>query len=186
MNLKEYADKYIWKNIDVDGQYWSQCVDQVKHYAKEVLWVSLGSFWWSAKNGWLNTVNTFPSTEWEKIVKGNNVPQVWDIIFWTTWPYEKYGHVWVVYDVMNGKFMAINQNSWNGDGQGKDDAIRLQDYTYNNIAGWYRYKKERSYRDIAWETVIEDIEKVAKTFSLSKETADELVALIQIIAQRTK
>ena len=189
--LQTYAQKTIGKNIDTDWVFWSQCVDQAKHYAKEVLWITLWSFWGSAKDGWANKVNTFPASEWERIPNNpkdkNQIPQVWDIIFWTGGKYQKYWHVGVVYEVFKGenKLLILNQNTGSGDGRWKDDAVRIQEYTYANIAGWYRLKKS-SYRNIAWESVIKDMRKVSELLGVSEEKADEIVALMEIIADRRK
>lgn len=144
--VEQYWNKMKWKNIDIDWAYNAQCVDLARHFTKEVIWVSLWAFWGSAKNGWMNTSNTF-SSDWEKIENNPNdpaqVPKPWDIIFWTTGKFSKYGHVGVVLKAYKGenRFTTINQNSGSGDWKGTDDAVKIEDYTYKNVAGWYRYKK---------------------------------------------
>ncbi len=145
--VQAYADKYAGSvNIKETEDLGTQCVALAKHFTKEVIWVSLWAFWGSAKNGWVNTSNTF-SSDWEKIENNPNdpaqVPKPWDIIFWTTGKFSKYGHVGVVLKTYKreNRFIAINQNSGSGDWKGQDDAVRIQEYSYKDVAGWYHYKK---------------------------------------------
>lgn len=145
--VQTYADKYAGSvNIKETEDLGTQCVALAKHFIKEVIWVSLWAFWGSAKNGWENTSNTF-SSDWEKITNDSSnskqVPQPGDIIFFTTWPYSKYGHVWIVLKAKKweNKITVINQNTGSGDGKGSDDAVKIQEYSYKDVAGWYQYKR---------------------------------------------
>lgn len=67
-----------------------------------------------------------------------NIPEVWDMIFWGNAQYE---HVWIVLEANSTSFKCINQNVWNADGEWADDAVIITEYDYKNVAGWYRYKK---------------------------------------------
>ena len=137
--LKLYANSVIGKNIDVDKAFNSQCIDLVKHYSKEVLKYTLGTFWWSAKNGWLNTSNTFPPTDF--IPVDPKELQKWDIVFWYGGRYSKYGHVWIVLENRWKTILCLDQNNWTWTGIWKENAVREYEYTFENIVWWYRHKK---------------------------------------------
>lgn len=185
----DYANKYKWSTSVRETQaLWTQCVALAKHFTKEVIGVSLWAFWGSAKSGWANTKKTF-SSDWEKIVYKNNIPQTWDIIFWIWGKYEKYWHVGIVLDANKDKIVVLNQNTGNGDGKWTDDAVKIEAYTYENVAGWYRHKifeTKGKYETIVWELVIEDIKTVAELLNCTEEKAREIIALMQIVARRTK
>ena len=97
---KKYLDfkkKYLWKKCDSDWAYWYQCVDLSKIYAKEVYWENLGSFWWSAYNGYLNEHKTFNITKWKKVeYKPWTIFIAWDIFFYWPTPSNKYWHTWII------------------------------------------------------------------------------------------
>ena len=142
MNLKEYVEKVKDTLIDYDGMYGSQCVDLIKHYSQNVLWIKLWSFWGSAKNGWNNTYNTFSESQFEKIQDKSKF-QVWDIIFWNRW---KYGHVAIITKTFgNWAFEVIEQNVWNWDWKGTDDCVKLSVYPNHYDVLWvYRFKGKMS------------------------------------------
>lgn len=143
--VQSYFLKYAWSMIDYDWVYGHQCIDICKHFASEILKRPLGSFGGSAKTGWKNTANTFPSTEFQKIDNDywdpNQVPLPWDIIFFNMGT--PYDHVGIVLEAKKGenKIRVINQNMGSGDGQGYDDRVIVSEFTYNNCYGWYRYNK---------------------------------------------
>lgn len=145
MNLSEFIWKYNNQSIDVDWVYWSQCVDLIKKYTIDVFWITLWTFWWSAKSGWNNKSNTFPEDEWEKIENNyddeDQTPKAWDIIFW--W-YGTYGHVWIVINWFKGenKIEVFNQNTGNWNWTWYDDRSRIENNTYNQCLGWYRLKDD--------------------------------------------
>lgn len=153
MYIRDYIKSRVWTPIDTDWVYWHQCVDQAKDFAKEVLGVSLWSFWGSAKTGWANKNNTFDPNVWERITNNptdiNQVPLAWDIIFFS-WPDTLNWHVAVVLiaEVGNTTFTVINQNTGNWDGYGADDYTRIQKYDYNRVYGWYRKKWISPYHSI--------------------------------------
>ena len=133
-------DKYVSKHkntvIDYDNVYWHQCVDLIKNYSREVIWERLGTFWWSARSGWLNEYNTFPKDTWNKITyKEREIPEKWDIIFFDVW---EYGHVGIVTNADINYIKVFEQNTGNGDWVGYDDRCRTNTYDYSNIYGWYR------------------------------------------------
>lgn len=95
---------------------------------------------------WANKHGTF-NEKWEKIKNNpkdrNQVPQAGDIIFWTGGKYEKYGHIGVVVEGLPYKIQVIDQNTGSGNGDGRyNNRIRIHDYNYHNVAGWYRLRGE--------------------------------------------
>lgn len=142
MELKEYVEKVEWLCIDFDKEYGHQCVDLIKHYTQNVLWIKLWSFWGSAKTGWNNTYNTFPESQFEKIADKSKF-QVWDIIFWNRWTY---WHVAIITKIFgNWAFEVIEQNVWNWDWKWADDCVKLSVYpNYNDVLWVYRFKGKMS------------------------------------------
>lgn len=141
LSHNQFLDKYLRKAIDEDGGYWFQCIDLAKLYAREVYWITLGSFWGTARTGWLNTKKTFDIKKWERIpYKVWLEPQRGDIIFydkpWLT------GHVAVVCEATKIDIMVIEENGATGNGDWKGyNAINLETKRdYKDVLGWYRKK----------------------------------------------
>jgi len=138
MNLKEYVKKVEGLCIDYDWIYGHQCVDLIKHYSQNVLWIKLWSFGGSARNWWLNKENTFKEEFFEKIdLSNNNIPTPWDIIFWNKW---KYWHVAIVIEANLAIITVLEQNMGNWDWKGLDDCIKITKYRYEDIYWWYRFR----------------------------------------------
>ena len=135
---KEFKDKWLWKRIDYDRAYWYQCVDLIKQYADECLW--MWKIWaiWNAKD----VPNWSFWKKFTKIVWMNDIMQ-WDIIVKTN---SKYWHIAVVDRVVWDKIYVLEQNgSWKNSGSGTwDNAIRV-----------YAYKKS-FYQIILRNTIIID------------------------------
>lgn len=142
-----YIDKMLWNFIDYDNVYWMQCVDLIKHYTRDVLNIRLGTFWGSAKTWWENRSSTFPDSEWRKIENDfsnpSQVPSRGDVIFFEGSSFHPlYWHVAIVVNAVSGenKIQVLEQNGvWSGTGIWKD-SIRLEEYTYNGVSGWYSKK----------------------------------------------
>ena len=143
-------DKYISENagrtdIYETKAYWTQCVALAKHYSQNVIWVTIWSFGGSAKTWWENKSNTFPEFLWDRIPndikKPEQVPQIWDIIFFETGT--QYDHVAIVQQAPAwvNQIKVFEQNTGNWDGSWYDDRARVNTYTYNNCLGWYSPKK---------------------------------------------
>mgnify|MGYP006414221389 CR=1 FL=1 len=166
ITLKEFIDKYLWETIDYDNVYGHQCVDLIKAYTHEVLWIRLWTFWGSAKSGWENSSNTFPKEQWEKVVNDfnqlNQIPKEWDIVFWST---GQYWHVaiwldWTAWSIIN----VLEQNVWNWDWIWDDDAIEDNNRTYHDILWWYHLKDSTTEIDI-----VEENQKLIKENQKLKE-----------------
>ena len=156
MNLKEYVEKVKDTLIDYDGMYGSQCVDLVKHYSQNVLWIKLWSFWGSAKTWWENKENTFKPEIFKKNeYYRDNVPEAWDIIFFKT--NTPYWHTAVVLSASKDWIEVLEQNVGNWDWKWYDDRVKIWLYNYNNVMGWYSVIKSEKDKEF-----LEKIEK-AKT-----------------------
>jgi len=166
MELLEFTEKYNNKSVDVDWLYGSQCVDLIKQYTIDMFWVTLWTFWWSAKIWWYNQANTFPEDKWEKIVNNysdeNQIPMPWDIIFWG---YGAYWHVGIVTEAFKweNKIEVFNQNTWNANWIWYDDRCRYQFTNYNKCLWWYRFKEN---------TELEELKKENKYL---KEKLDKII-----------
>lgn len=141
-----FKTKYLWKSVDFDKAYGPQCVDLAKQYAKEVYWVILGSFGWSAYKWFLNGSKTFDTTKWKKVEYGPGIiPIAGDIIFWKPTSSNSYWHVAIagVWSTVD-KLVLLEQNyvaesskdfwkwTWAA-------AITQRTRDYKNFAGSYRF-----------------------------------------------
>lgn len=146
MNLQEYSKKVEWLCIDFDNEFWHQCVDLIRHYSQNVLKFNLWVFGWSAKTGWFNRVWTFNKKFFDKVIftKNGEIPPTWAILFSkmnTTW-----GHVSIVLEATADYIMVLEQNvgvwkyGWNW--KGIDDCVKISKIDYNEVVGWYIFKKQ--------------------------------------------
>lgn len=136
MELKEYVEKVEWLCIDFDKEYGHQCVDLIKHYSQNVLWIKLWSFWGSAKTWWENKSNTFKPEIFKKNeYYGDNIPEAGDIIFFRTTT--SYWHTAIVLSASMDWIRVLEQNVGNWDWKWQDDRIKIWLYNYNNVMGWY-------------------------------------------------
>lgn len=133
----QYKKNYLWKFKKEAGIPTSECVWNSKLYAKEVHGIVLGSFGWSAYNGWLNIKNTFDPKKWIRVVNTPTAqPKKWDIIFFWKWM-GKYWHV-AIFDGGNLNYIStISQNSTGAEWDVPGDEIKIMNYTYKHVVGWY-------------------------------------------------
>ena len=112
---KTFKEKRLWRCIDFDKMYWYQCVDLVKQYAKEIYWVRLSTFGWSAYTWFENKSLTFDS-KWKKVEHFKwNIPIAWDLIFWKPIKWNPYWHVAIAWIwSTTEKLVILEQNyvSW--------------------------------------------------------------------------
>ena len=123
---KEFKEKWLGKRIDYDKSYWYQCIDLIKQYADEVLW--LGKIWSIGNANRVQYSSTFKN--FSKLWVSNLMQ--WDIIIRTRW---NYGHIAIVDHILNWTVYVLEQNgSWRNSWNGLwDNAIRVKDYPIN----WY-------------------------------------------------
>lgn len=132
---KNFVGKRLGKRVDYDWAYWYQCVDLIKQYMDECLWMwRIGSI--GNANGVIN--NKFFSN-WEKIYWIKDLMQ-WDIIIATK---GKYWHIAIVDHVADGKIYVLEQNgSWKNSGTWLgDNAIRIKAYNPSFYSVILRNKK---------------------------------------------
>lgn len=141
MKHSEFKSKWLWKWYKENSTLWTQCVAWVKLYCKEVFWIDLGSFWWTAYNWYI----TWKPFIWYKFKRFKNtpdfLPKVWDIVFFdkdkSNW---NCGHVGIV-DFADLKTMRVlNQNFWNWDWKWADDFFKISNFDYitPKCLGFYR------------------------------------------------
>ena len=132
---KEFTLKRLWNRVDYDHCYWYQCVDLIKQYMDECLW--MWKIWslWNAKN----VMNAKIFNNWEKIQWVKNLMQ-WDIIISTKWTY---GHIAIVDHYAWNKIYVLEQNwSWKNSWSWTwNNAIRIHAYTPTFYSMVLRCKK---------------------------------------------
>ena len=118
MNYDELKAKWLWKKIDFDWVYWNQCVDFVKQAVKDLYWINIWTFNWSAYNWW-NSWSPF-STRWKRVENTlNAIPPAWAVVFfdkiyrWQTC-INPYWHVAITWKwCTKTKLIVLEQNAWN-------------------------------------------------------------------------
>lgn len=146
MNIQEFKNKWLWKKVDYDSAFWAQCVDLARLGTKELFWIEIWTFSWSALNWW-NTWSPFKSDEnwiWTRIANSTNIfPMQWDIVFFDKTSVNPYGHVAIVDEWCTGsKLNVIEQNAWSGNWDWLwNNSIRKHTYNYitPKCLGWYSY-----------------------------------------------
>lgn len=136
MNLFEYKKEVIGELIDFDWYYGAQCVDLIRHYTQEVLETVIipkgnaadlyHQNWWAS---------------WEKIDNdGNDInqtPNRGDIVFWDWGIYWHTAVVLQAYEWID-QIDVLEQNTWDWNWYGGDDAVKESSQRYWWILGWYR------------------------------------------------
>ena len=141
---EQFKKDWLWKWYAENKSLGFQCVAWVKIYAKEVLWVNLWKFSWSAYN-WFVTCSPIIWLRFEKIFNTISfIPKQWDIIFFDknkqNW---MCGHVWIV-DSADWKIVnVLNQNMFSGNGNNVKDWFSINSFDYiNPKCLWvFRFKK---------------------------------------------
>ena len=95
---KQFKEKWLGKRIDYDKSYGYQCVDLIKQYADEVLW--LGKIWSIGNANRVQYSSTFKN--FSKLWVSNLMQ--WDIIIRTRW---KYWHIAIVDHILNWKVYVL-------------------------------------------------------------------------------
>ena len=158
--MQEFVTKWEGKRFEELRGYWFECVALAKLAAKELYWYAFTPYGGTADTGRQNKSWTFNLDEWIKVEAGwHQLPRPGDIIFWnkkfTAWTW----HVAVVAEVYKweDRITVLEQNGVGSSTWFGADAIRLKDYTYKNLSGWYSYIKSSP----AQLQAIEDYEKAA-------------------------
>ena len=135
---EEFIETYLRKAVDYDGVQGSQCVDLAKLYAGGVLWIPLGSFGGTARNGWLNKSKTFDLRKWTRVPNTPSaIPPRWAIIFYDEPGLT--GHVAIVHEADVNNVLVIEQNwatgNWDWKGYNAINFEATRDY--RKCLGWY-------------------------------------------------
>ena len=145
MNYNDLKKKWLWKSVDFDWVYWSQCVDFARQWALDLHWVKIGWFSGSALNGW-KTGSPF-NKQWIRVTNTlNAIPPAWAVVFfdvlYKNWRIiNPYGHVAITWDwCTQKKLVILEQNAWNGNWDGKlGNAIKesILDYVNPSRCLWW-------------------------------------------------
>lgn len=133
----DYKNKMLGKRVDYDGWLGYQCVDLMKSYCGNVLWLDIHTSG-NANQAWRNVYKIF-NKDWQQI-KGTNDLMQGDIIFSIN---GDYWHVAIVDSISFGKIYVLEQNGSgknSGSGTGAN-AIRVKDYPFSFWVGVWRCKK---------------------------------------------
>ena len=131
MTLNEFVEKYNGTKVG-DGQ----CVALIKNYESEVLGIT------PVAGG--NAHNYYDNYEDEEFLYNNynryenngvNVPQIGDLIVWSTAVGGGAGHIAIAYEeIKKDSFISFDQN-WN-----TPLKCNLETHSYLNVLGWLRFK----------------------------------------------
>lgn len=141
MTLNEFVEKYDGTKVG-DGQ----CVALIKKYESEVLGitpVAVGN----AHNYYDNYEDEeFLYTNYNRYENnGVNVPQIGDLIVWSTAVGGGAGHIAIAYEeIKKDSFISFDQN-WN-----TPLKCNIETHSYSNVLGWLRFK---SYEPVPSEII---------------------------------
>lgn len=141
MTIKELQNKWEGKTYAENAQFWFQCVSRAKKAIRELYWITLWSFWWSAHN-WFITGSPFTAPWWTKFVNTpEKVPVPWSVIFRSKSWQLPYWHVAIVLSADVDTVTVQEQNwadwSWNWL---LWNAIRTKQHSYHGVSWWYTYR----------------------------------------------
>lgn len=131
MTLNQFVEKYNGTKVG-DGQ----CVALVKQYEQDVLDLipqAVGN----AHQYYDDFYDEpFLYENFDRITyNGSNVPNIGDIIIWSTAVGGGYGHIAIVYEnISSSSFTSFDQN-WN-----TPLVCNIENHNYNNVLGWIRKK----------------------------------------------
>lgn len=141
-NYQKFKNKWIWWKVDTDWWYWYQCTDLAKQYAKEIYWVTLWNFWWSAYKWFLNWSKTFDTTKWKKVEYTPwMIPIAWDIIFWKPTASNSYWHVAIAWDKSTSTILDILEQNYVA-----ENNINFWKWTWTASIS----NRQRNYNNFAW------------------------------------
>lgn len=168
MLLDVLFEQYNGKTIDVDNTAGCQCVDWVKCYIQNCLYIKT---YGKGTSPWGNAIDYYTNTNSQLLKKCKRVPynnnmQILkgDIVIWDT---GTYGHIAVCYtDSIGDKILTIDQN------YGKNKTIRKVTHTRTNIVGVLRpirtITDDVNVRSAPSGTVINELKKGEKVNIISR------------------
>ena len=96
MELSEFINKYLGKEVDFDGAYGAQCVDLFRQYCQEVLEVGHTGAVEGAKDLYLNYENMGKEKAVFEKIRSKTGGQYGDVAIYDATPNNPYGHVAIV------------------------------------------------------------------------------------------
>lgn len=131
MTLQEFVNTYNGTTVG-DGE----CVALVKQYEKDVLGLTPQAVGNAHQYYDDFEEQPFLYNNFDRITyNGSNVPNVGDIIIWSTAVGRGNGHIAIVYkNISSSSFTSFDQN-WN-----KPHKCTIENHNYDNVLGWIRKK----------------------------------------------
>jgi CHAP domain len=152
ITLQQFIQKYNGTNQDFDGGWSGQCVDLARMWAEEGWGIKTNVVYPANPNigGAVHAYTDYPNslingnTKIQRIENSvNNFPVSGDIIIWNRNKGGGFGHIAVIKEADINSFTVVEQNNGNGDGYGKDDAIKITKYPdYTDVLGWLNNPEE--------------------------------------------
>lgn len=158
---KQFKEKRIGKRTNYDNTYWYQCVDLVKLYLDECLWLG--------KIGSLGNAKNVPNSplfkNWQKLTTKNLIQ--WDIIVRTQW---EYWHIAIV-DWVVGWYVVVLEQNWSWKNS--------WDWLGENAIRTHKYKT-------SWYNVVLRNEKIQENFKNEINYAENKVAIVENLIIKLK
>lgn len=140
MTIKELQEKREGKTYAENPAYWFQCVAWVKCAIKELYWINLWGFGWSAHN-WFVTWSPFWAGRTKVMNTPSAIPTSWSVIFRSRSWQLPYWHVAIVVSADVNNVTVIEQNAKTGNGKWiGGDVITTRTHDYRWVSGWYSYQ----------------------------------------------
>lgn len=137
MELVEFINKYLGKEVDYDGAYGVQCVDLFRQYCKDVLNVGHTGAVEGAKDLFLD----YEKMDKEKLVfekiSGRTAGEYGDIAVYDATESNKYGHVAIVISVRYMENLVFEQK-----GGTKDPRAQVNWRSNEKLLGYLRLRRK--------------------------------------------
>lgn len=153
MTHNEFIEKYDHQKIDIDNYPWEngqsyiyQCTDLVSLYINEVHNKQYRFI--RGSGGPADILTDWPNSfvfesDYDLIINDwndvNQIPKQGDIMIWSGWPANQFGHIAVVHQSFPGqnRWVAFEQNAGGGTSQGTgEDVSKLRVHSYTASAGF--------------------------------------------------
>lgn len=143
MTFDQFKKAREWKRYQESAKLWYQCVALAKLFAKEVDWISLLSFSWSAIK-WRWTWSPFKLLPYTRVnYAGKGIPPRWSIVFLSATKDNPFGHTAIAWQCTDKELRVIEQNAITGNWQWLwGDVISIRNYPYKwwktwDVLWWY-------------------------------------------------
>lgn len=123
----------VGRTFDGDGAHGAQCKDFANAYAE---WLHHPLKPSDAAKTWEIEQDSY----WQKIPhEPGKIPQTGDIVIWSSWKENPYGHIAVVLDAAENEFRSVDQN-WDSPDLAKGSPAAVVTHTYDTpqVIGYLR------------------------------------------------